>query len=84
MSIAALTGSEQGLGSQQTWVQILVLLVSMLLTILFAILSRSPRTRAGVAVTAQWKKPDVAWKRTNTTRAPAWRTVDGYTQIDLL
>lgn len=81
MSVAALTGSTEGLGSQGTWVQIFALVGSLLLALLFTLLSRIPNSRGVVASTAQWKKPSIATHGPGDMR---WRSIDGYNRIDML
>jgi hypothetical protein len=88
VSVADLAGSEVGLGSQQTWVQIITMVTGVLLALLFLILSRVPSSRAGVASTARWEKPGVALQREPGPGAQPmntrWRSVDGYKEIDML
>ena len=78
MAVAALGGSKQGLGSQETWVQLFAFVVSLLLAVLFTLLARTPSTRAAVANKVRWEKPRFS------TEVHQWRTVQGYSHIDML
>jgi hypothetical protein len=90
VSVADLAGSEVGLGSQQTWVQIITMVTGVLLALLFLILSRVPSSRAAVASIARWEKPGFFVEPAGGPEFGAqpmsarWRSVDGYKEIDLL